>query len=55
MPSKPSNSDMTFFKEYMDEVLFKLEVKHVESQPCTPETKPKQQPKPEEQPPEMRL
>ena len=40
LPTKPSGSDMTFFKDYIDELLFKLDIKHVESVECTPEDKP---------------
>lgn len=53
IPNRPSGNDLPFFKDYLDEVLFKLEVKHVVSMPCTPEAKP--QPVPKDQIPTMKL
>lgn len=46
LPTRPSGNDLPFFKEYQDEVFYKLEIKHVESHSCTPKAEePKEVPK----------
>jgi hypothetical protein len=39
LPTRASGNDLPFFKEYQDEVLYKLEIQYVESHPSTPRSK----------------
>ena len=39
LPTRASGNDLPFFKEYQDEVFYKLDIEHVISHPCTPRCK----------------
>jgi hypothetical protein len=48
LPTRASGNDLPFFKEYQDEVLYKLEIQYVESHPSTPRSKDSKQEQQEE-------